>query len=157
VKSPYIEKSIKISCIIKKKIIEADEKEKSYRKILNFGHTFGHAFEATNKFSKNLNHGQAVLLGISCANKFAMYNKILNKKDYKIINNHLIKNSLPNNINKYFSVKNIKKILFYMTMDKKNKNKKINLVLSKKIGKVTYTNFYKPEVLEKFFKRILIN
>ena len=37
------------SCKIKSKIVNADEKEKNIRMILNFGHTFGHAFEATKK------------------------------------------------------------------------------------------------------------
>ena len=39
-KSPFIEKSIYQSCLIKKKIVEIDEKEKGPRMILNFGHTF---------------------------------------------------------------------------------------------------------------------
>ena len=39
--SPYIEKAIFESCKIKKLVVEKDEKEKSMRKILNFGHTFG--------------------------------------------------------------------------------------------------------------------
>ena len=33
------------------------------RKILNFGHTFAHAYEATLGYSKKLNHGEAVILG----------------------------------------------------------------------------------------------
>ena len=55
----------KESCLIKKRIvIQVDENEKNLRKILNFGHTFAHAYEATLKYSKKLNHGEAVLLGI---------------------------------------------------------------------------------------------
>ena len=46
-KSPFIEKAIFESCKIKKIVVEKDEKEKGLRKILNFGHTFAHAFEAT--------------------------------------------------------------------------------------------------------------
>ena len=51
-RSPFIEKSILESCKIKKKIVELDENEKNLRKILNFGHTFAHAYEATLKFFK---------------------------------------------------------------------------------------------------------
>ena len=51
--SPYIEKTIYESCKIKKKVVEKDEKETGLRKILNFGHTFAHAFEATMGYSKN--------------------------------------------------------------------------------------------------------
>ena len=71
-KTPYIEKAIFESCKIKKNVVEKDEKEKNLRKILNFGHTFGHAFEASLGFSKKLNHGEAVLLGINAALKFSL-------------------------------------------------------------------------------------
>ena len=77
-KTPYIEKSIKESCIIKKNIIQIDEKEKNLRKILNFGHTFAHAYEAVLDYSKKLNHGEAVLLGIMSASKFSFEKKIVN-------------------------------------------------------------------------------
>ena len=53
-KSPLIEKAIFKSCFIKKKVVEIDEKEISIRKILNFGHTFAHAYEATLGYSKKL-------------------------------------------------------------------------------------------------------
>ena len=40
---PYIQKAIYKSCLVKKKVVELDEKENNLRKILNFGHTFAHA------------------------------------------------------------------------------------------------------------------
>ena len=43
-KSPFIEKAIFESCKIKRFVVEKDEKEKNFRKILNFGHTFAHAY-----------------------------------------------------------------------------------------------------------------
>ena len=87
-KSPYIEKAIFESCKIKKLVVEKDEKEKGMRKILNFGHTFAHAFEATLGYSKKLNHGEAVILGINTALNFSLKNNLLNKKDYFLINKH---------------------------------------------------------------------
>ena len=66
-RSPLIEKAIFRSCTIKKEVVEVDEKEMGIRKILNFGHTFAHAYEATLKYSKKLNHGEAVILGIITA------------------------------------------------------------------------------------------
>ena len=51
-KTPHIQRAIYKSCLIKKKVIEIDEKENGLRKILNFGHTFAHAFEATIDYSK---------------------------------------------------------------------------------------------------------
>ena len=156
-KTPFIEKAIYESCRIKKMIIEKDEKEKGIRKILNFGHTFAHAYEATVKFSKKLNHGEAVLLGINSAINFSLMNKTLQIKDYKLIKNHLINLNLPNKPNKYFAKKNINKILSYMNKDKKNKNKKINLVLINKIGKVNYNSYFENKVIRKFLNIELSN
>ena len=76
-----IQRAIHKSCKIKAKIVEKDEKEKDLRMILNFGHTFGHAFEATTNFSNKINHGESVLLGMLCAAEFAFRNKILKNKD----------------------------------------------------------------------------
>jgi 3-dehydroquinate synthase/shikimate kinase/3-dehydroquinate synthase len=137
--------------------VELDENEKNLRKILNFGHTFAHAYEATMKFSKKLNHGEAVLLGINSAINFSFMNKTLKIKDYKLIKNHFRNLNLPNKPNKYFTKKNINRILSYMNKDKKNKNKKINLVLINKIGKVSYNSYFENKVIKKFFNIELSN
>ena len=49
--------------------------------ILNFGHTFAHAIEAKNKFSKKINHGEAVLMGMILAAKLSYLKKITTKKN----------------------------------------------------------------------------
>ena len=66
---------------LKKKIVEKDEKETKLRKTLNFGHTFAHAFETTLNYSKKLNHGEAVILGMNSALNFSYKQKIINKKN----------------------------------------------------------------------------
>ena len=153
--SPSIEKAIYQSCSIKKKIIEADEKEMNIRKILNFGHTFAHAYEATLGFSKKLNHGEAVILGINTAIKLSLSNKILGQKEFEIITNHLLKFNLPRNINKFFTTKNLSKILTFMKKDKKNNTKKINLVLIKKIGNPIYNVQFNEKKIKIFLKKEL--
>ena len=155
-KSPFIEKAIYKSCTIKKKVIETDEKEFSVRKILNFGHTFAHAFEATLGYSKKLNHGEAVILGIKTAIKFSLLNKILNINEFKLIENHLSKLNFPIDVNKFFSKNNLYKILSFMKKDKKNNTKKINLVLLKKIGSPVYKLQFKENKIAIFLKRELI-
>ena len=156
-KSPFIEKSIHKSCLIKKKIVEIDEKEKNLRKILNFGHTFAHAFEATLKYSKKLNHGEAVLLGIINASKFSLKNNLLSLNEFKLIQNHLIQYKLPVKIRSFFSIKNLKNIISFMKMDKKNNDKKINLVLLKKIGKPVFNLNFNNKNLYTFLKKELSN
>jgi len=151
-----IKKAIYKSCSIKKKIVEADEKEMNIRKILNFGHTFAHAYEATLKYSQKLNHGEAVILGIKTAAKFSFINKILNLKDFKLIENHLIKLNLPRNINKFFSNRNLNQILSFMKKDKKNNTQKINLILLKKIGSPIHTLQFNENKINIFLKKELI-
>ncbi len=130
--SPFLEKAIYESCKIKKAVVEKDENEKGLRKILNFGHSFAHAYEATLGFSRELNHGEAVILGMKTALNFSLKTKLMNKREYISIINHIDNSDLPSAINKFFSIKDINKILNFMTKDKKNKSKKINLVLLKK-------------------------
>jgi 3-dehydroquinate synthase/shikimate kinase/3-dehydroquinate synthase len=156
-KNPYIEKAIYRSCLIKKQVIEKDENEKNLRKILNFGHTFAHAYEATNNYSNKLNHGEAVLLGMVSASNFALQNIKLNKNDYQNIINHYKKFNLPMSIKNFFFKKNINKILSFMQKDKKNKNSKINLILLKNIGNVDYNYYFKSSKIYKFLNKELIN
>ena len=156
-KSPFIEKAIYESCKIKKSVVEKDEKEIGLRKILNFGHTFAHAFEASLGFSKKLNHGEAVILGINSALKFSYFKKILKSNEYNLVIKHLKKFELPFLIKKYFSIKDLKKILHFMTVDKKNNSNKINLVLLKRIGQPTHDYKFSKKIVSSFLRHELIN
>tara|TARA_B100000579_G_C22812014_1_gene845766 strand:+ start:551 stop:1657 length:1107 start_codon:yes stop_codon:yes gene_type:complete len=156
-KSPFIERSIYQSCLIKKKIVEKDEKEKRLRKVLNFGHTFAHAYEASLKYSKKLNHGEAVLMGIMSASKFSLQNKLLSINEYKLINNHLSKFKLIFPLKKFFSLKNLKVIISFMNKDKKNSSSKINLILLNKIGKPILDLNFNPKKITSFIRNDLIN
>ena len=53
--------------MIKINLVQTDEKEQGERALLNLGHTFGHALETANQYSKNLLHGEAVIIGCSLA------------------------------------------------------------------------------------------
>jgi len=156
-KSPFIQKAIYESCKIKKAVVEKDEKEKGLRKILNFGHTFAHSYEATLGYSKRLNHGEAVILGMKTSLKFSLNLNLIKIKEYEMIMKHIHKIKLPFNIEKKFSSKDLKKILFFMMKDKKNDSKKINLILLKKVGSTTINNYFDSEKIKNFLKKELIN
>ncbi len=155
--SPFIEKAIYESCKIKKKVVEKDEKEKGLRKILNFGHTFAHAFEASLGYSKKLNHGEAVILGIVTALKFSLNSKLITHENYYTILNHIRDSKLPSNIKDYFSYKDLNKILKFMSKDKKNFSKKINLILLKKTGLSVIDKEYSKIKIKDFLKKELID
>ena len=122
--------------------------------ILNFGHTFAHGFEGAKNFSKKLNHGESVLLGMMIASQLAYQKKILPLNDLNLIKNHYIKLNLPMQIKKIFSRKEIDKILSFMKKDKKNFDDKINLILLRKIGKTTKPNSFK--ITNKELKKFLL-
>jgi 3-dehydroquinate synthase/shikimate kinase/3-dehydroquinate synthase len=150
--SPYIEKAIYESCKIKKNVVEKDEKEKGVRKILNFGHTFAHAYEASLGYSKKLNHGEAVILGMQSALSFSLKNNLIQINDYYSILEHISKASLPSNLKKFFKTRDLNKILSFMAKDKKNNSNNINLVLLKKIGHPIINREYKKNNLSEFLK-----
>ena len=126
-----IEKTINACLVIKSNIVENDEKEiTGLRKILNFGHTFAHAFEVVSNYK--LKHGEAVIGGIYCAlflSEILGYitsdklNSILN--DYKFVR--------PN---KKLASLNMDNIFNSMGSDKKNSNGKKRFVLVEDIGKI---------------------
>ncbi len=155
--SPFIEKAIFKSCKIKKSIIEKDEKEKNIRKILNFGHTFAHAYEATLDYSNKLNHGEAVLLGMRTALNFSLKNRFIKKTEYSLVIKHLINSKLPYNIKKYFSLKDLEKILSFMMKDKKNYSDNISLIILRKIGSPLISKNYTKNILRNFLRKELIN
>jgi len=150
----FLEKTIYKSCLIKKEIVEKDEKEKNIRKVLNLGHTFAHAYEATVGYNKGLNHGEAVLLGIMSAVEFSRKKNILKKNDFGQIAEHLRKLNYDN-LNKYFKLKDISKIIFYMKQDKKNKDNKINLILLKSIGKPILNKSFRENNIRLFLKTLI--
>ena len=107
------------SCKIKSKVVNKDEKEKNLRMILNFCHTFAHGFEGAKKFSKTLNHGEAVLLGMMYASQLSHQKKLLPLEDLILIKQHYYSFNLPVKIKKIFKKNEIKKIVSFMQKDKK--------------------------------------
>ena len=125
--------------------------------MINYGHTFGHAFEANLNYSKKLNHGEAVLLGMYCANNFAYKKNIIKKNDFNTIEQHFAKFNLSNKLKRIVKKNNLSRIINYMKSDKKNYNNKINLILLNRIGSAKINNTYKTMEIESFLRNLLIN
>ena len=123
--------------------------------ILNFGHTFGHAFEGITNYSKKLNHGEAVLLGILLICDFSHFNKLLSLHDLNVIKKHYTKYNLPTNYNQFLKNKNFYKIISFIKADKKNIEQKLNLVLIKKIGKSFVTKKFSVTKIKAFLKNAI--
>lgn len=67
---PLLEEVICRCCSIKAAVVAADEKESNLRRILNYGHTLGHAVEAASDFT--IAHGMAVAMGMVAVNSIAV-------------------------------------------------------------------------------------
>ena len=154
-KSPFIEKSIIKSCNLKKRVVEKDERERNYRKVLNLGHTFAHSYESTLDFSKKLNHGEAVILGIKNAAEFSFNKKFLSEQRLNTILTHINKIGMNSKIEKLFKKKHASKIINYMKIDKKNNSNKINLILIKDFGKLIVDFQISPSKLKIYITKSL--
>jgi len=73
---------IKMSTSVKKLIIEVDELENNERKVLNYGHTFGHALESASNYF--IPHGIAVIIGMYMINKLFYQDKYIDLNNYMV-------------------------------------------------------------------------
>lgn len=122
--------SIQRAINLKKNIVKIDKNDCSLRKILNFGHTFAHAYEAYSNYT--ISHGKAVWKGIYFASLLSYKNNILPKEEWEIIKAKIIENisqwKFPN-----FDEETIYNL---MVMDKKSKDHTPYFVLINAIGSV---------------------
>jgi 3-dehydroquinate synthase len=127
--------AIQKSCEIKIFFVSRDINEKGLRMILNFGHTFAHAIEIRNNYSKNITHGEAVLSGMILATKLSVAKKVCQPKILDQIKNIYKNNNLDYTYKNYSQTSSIIKLMPYLKNDKKNNDSKINFILLKNIGK----------------------
>ena len=74
-----------------------------------------------------------------------------------MISDHIVNSNIPCSLKKFFKIRDLNKILSFMTKDKKNNSSKINLVLLKKIGTPIFNKEYPKKNLQKFLKNYLRN
>ena len=118
-------------CIsIKSSVVCQDEKERGLRKILNFGHTFAHAFESY--FNFKISHGKAVVAGIIAANILSKKMRIINKNQFEQYQ------LLPSKVNlpEYLTDFDNERLVEIMKLDKKVRYGKLNFVLVKNFGEL---------------------
>jgi 3-dehydroquinate synthase len=122
-------RTVKKSCQIKANVVEIDEKERSFRAILNFGHTFGHAVEALAGYGA-YRHGEAVAIGMVVAAEISCRLDLCSLQDVAAIRELLISFDLPVDPPAYFVADYIQA----MQRDKKVSEGVLRLVLNRGIG-----------------------
>lgn len=126
----FLENIIRICLELKASVVAQDEKEKGLRKILNLGHTFGHALEEETKY-KRFTHGEAVVQGMMFIFNYAL-NCDRNYRDeaLTLMNMYGYKPCNLRFINKNNLIK-------YMKTDKKSSNDIITFIVPTENGTVT--------------------
>lgn len=125
-----IEKIIHTCCYIKRCVVENDERDTGERMLLNFGHTLGHAIEAYYNFKK-FSHGEAVAIGMYEISRISEAKGMTEKGVSQDIKEILIQYGLPYEV----EIKDSSKILETISLDKKNIDDVLKVVLLKSIGK----------------------
>lgn len=116
-------KLIEICVKLKISVVEKDEKENGLRRILNFGHTYGHAIEKFTKYKK-YTHGEAIVEGMKFAFNLAVKRNLIDK-NYKFLAEDVMKKYNFCEIPQF----NNKKMLELMKLDKKATSDKITFIL----------------------------
>ncbi|MBI1270147.1 3-dehydroquinate synthase [bacterium] len=123
------------SCIkMKLYVVARDPREEGLRRVLNLGHTLGHALEKAGEF--NLSHGASVGIGLVHATKLSVQQKRVKKADLEKVKDILFSVGLPIEIPKGVSKE---KLVEAMEHDKKREGETIRLVLPQtRLGTVDY-------------------
>lgn len=128
-------KVIKRSVKIKASVVMRDEKEQNERRVINFGHTIGHALELLSRYK--LPHGIAVGYGMLAEAKISESLGILSAQDCLYLFNYLERFGVTTKIFNQYSAK---AIMDAVSNDKKIKNNIPHYILLKKIGAVYTKN-----------------
>jgi 3-dehydroquinate synthase len=133
-------------CQIKADVVHQDEREGGLRRILNFGHTVGHALEAITSY-RRFRHGEAVGHGMRSASRIAMIMELLSPDQHATIS------AAIHQVGKIPSAKSLasRDIISAMMRDKKTEAGSIAFVLPVEVGKVVI----RPDVPLKTIRRAL--
>ena len=132
---------------IKREIVKKDPHEEGLRKILNFGHTLGHAIESHSLTTENqLLHGEAVALGMCAALWLSVKQLGLDKRVSQNFEKQLP--MLLAEADVALSEKDVESIMSYLVHDKKNKGEKPQFVLLESVGKPVWDVEVEPEAIK---------
>jgi 3-dehydroquinate synthase len=128
--------AIAVSCRAKAAIVARDERETGDRRLLNLGHTFGHALEAAGGFSDRLLHGEAIAIGMALAFEFSAARQgLLPKAAATRVVRHLAAVGLPTKI-KHIpgAAPDVDRLMELIGQDKKIKRGQLTFILARGIG-----------------------
>ncbi|WP_136808404.1 3-dehydroquinate synthase [Desulfosediminicola flagellatus] len=141
--SDIIVKMISRCCEIKAEVVAADEREGGLRKILNYGHTIGHAVEGASRYE--LIHGLAVAIGMVAASRLSLIKKSLTEKEEERIYSLISAYGMPVNVPRHLDRSLIKR---YLKTDKKAVAGNVFYILPDAIGSTYITDQVTSEMVD---------
>ena len=143
-----LEQVIFRSCRIKAEVVQADELEGGLRKILNFGHSIGHAIEILSHArpaEEQLLHGEAVSLGMLAEAKLSERAGFISAVDLDRIRAGLQGCGLPVTLKRRF---NLEELLSKLKLDKKNVGGVVKWTLLRALGEAVFDVEISPSLVE---------
>jgi len=144
---PVLEQVIATCCTIKAKVVAKDEREADLRRILNFGHTIGHAVEADSGYQ--LAHGSSVAIGMVAASRLAVAKGMFSAADADRLEVLIDAFGLPTSIP---ATANSDRLKGYLLTDKKTVAGRPFFVLPTAIGRVEITADVDEALLDQVLK-----
>jgi 3-dehydroquinate synthase len=132
---------IRTSCAIKAAVVSEDEREGDHRRILNFGHTVGHALETLSGY-RRYTHGEAVAIGMVVAARLAERLGLADASVGTRIRALVERTKLPADL----PPRSVSALLRAMRQDKKVRDRRIHFVLPDRIGHVVVRPVEEPEI-----------
>lgn len=141
---------IKSSVLIKDGIVTQDPREQGLRKVLNFGHTIGHAIESLSiQQGRNLLHGEAVALGLIAELYLSVKEKGFPKEIYERVRDFIMRHYPTYDVSEHVSA-----LYEYMLHDKKNDRQGVNFTLLLDVGKFSLDNYCSKEIIVEALNQI---
>jgi len=140
------EDAIRKSCKIKAEVVSKDEREGDLRRILNFGHTIGHALESHLGYGK-IRHGEAVALGMKCAGFISQKLNLLSKEELSTLNQTINRLPLPQ-----LPHINGAHLMPFIKTDKKSEKGVLNFVLLDGLGNAISSTDVTEELIQESLK-----
>ena len=140
------EDAIRKSCKIKAEVVSKDEREGDLRRILNFGHTIGHALESHLGYGE-IRHGEAVALGMKCAGFISQKLNLLSKEELSTLNQTINRLPLPQ-----LPHINGNHLMPFIKTDKKSEKGVLNFVLLDGLGNAISSTDVTEELIQESLK-----
>lgn len=138
---------VAVCCSIKAAVVKEDEKEHGVRKLLNFGHTFGHAVETDSHFE--IKHGFSVAIGMYLESLFGLTQGYCSKESAERLGEILDAYGFE----KGYKIKDEETFFSALSSDKKADKKGLTIVFSPETGRGEWISGIKFDAVKDFFSK----